>query len=59
MENTQTRTNEGIRRLVENGRKSFRIAENIEFYSEEDFKAAEKKFIKYCVIEQRCSTFHS
>ena len=58
MQNTQSRTNEGIRRLVEKGRKSFRITENLDFYSEKDYKAAEKKFIKYCIIEQRCSTIH-
>ena len=55
MQNTQIRTNEGIRRLVEKGRKAFRISENLDFYSEKDYKAAEKKFIKYCIIEQRCS----
>lgn len=44
----------GIRRLVEKGRESFRIAENVNFYSEQDYKAAEKKYIKFCVIQQRC-----
>lgn len=54
MEDTSTRRNEGIRRLVEKGRVAFRISENLDFYSEKDYKAAEKKFIKICVIGQRC-----
>ena len=44
----------GIRRLVEKGRETFRISENVNFYSEQDYKTAEKKFIKFCVIQQRC-----
>lgn len=44
----------GIKLLVERGREAFRIAENINFYSERDYKAAEKKFIKFCIIQQRC-----
>ena len=44
----------GIRRLVEKGREAFRISENVNFYSEQDYKTAEKKFIKFCVIQQRC-----
>ncbi len=59
MENTQSRTNEGIRRLVEQGRKAFRIRENLEYYSEKDLKAAEKKFIKICFIEQRCTNINA
>ena len=59
MQNTQCRTNEGIRRLVEQGRKSFRIPENLEFYSAKDLKRAEKKFIKLCVIEKRCANINA
>jgi hypothetical protein len=59
MQNIQSRTNEGIRRLVEQGRKSFRIPENLEFYSDKDLKRAEKKFIKLCVIEQRCANINA
>lgn len=44
----------GIRLLVEKGREAFRISENVNFYSEKDYKTAEKKFIKFCVIQQRC-----
>jgi hypothetical protein len=59
MQNTQSRTNEGIRRLVEQGRKSFRIPENLEFYADKDLKRAEKKFIKLCIIEQRCANINA
>jgi hypothetical protein len=54
MEDTGMRRNEGIRRLVEKGRTAFRISENVNFYSEKDYKAAEKKYIKLCVIGQKC-----
>lgn len=59
MQQTQSRTNEGLRRLVEQGRKSFRIPENQKFYPEKDLKRAEKKFIKLCVIEQRCANINA
>ncbi len=36
----------GIELLVEKYRKIFRIPENINHYSEEDFRAAERKFLK-------------
>ena len=56
MENPNVKRNEGIRRLVQKGRETFHIAENVNYYSEEDYKAAEKKFIKLCIIQQRsCS----
>jgi hypothetical protein len=54
MEDTSVRKNQGMKRLVEKGREAFRIRENLEFYSKKDYKAAEKKFIKLCVIGQRC-----
>lgn len=53
MENHHAKRDEGIRRLVEFGRKSFRRSENLNFYSEEDYKAAEKKYIKLCIIGQK------
>ena len=54
MEIKQTEKNTGIRLLVKKGREAFRISENVNFYSEKDYKSAEKKFIKFCVIQQRC-----
>jgi hypothetical protein len=54
MDDTNVRRNEGMKRLVEEGRKAFRISENLNFYSKKDYKVAEKKFIKLCIIGQKC-----
>lgn len=42
-------TDKGIRLLIQKYRNEFRLLENIGFYSENDFKEAEKKFIKFCL----------
>jgi hypothetical protein len=39
--------NNGLELLIKKYRKKFRISENLNHYSEEDFKNAEKKFLKY------------
>jgi len=49
-----SRDTEGIRRLIRQGRRQFRVAENLDFYTPEDFRAAERKFIMFCVIAGRC-----
>jgi len=46
--------NVGIKLLIKNGKKKFRIAENLSFYSKKDYKKAEKKYIKTCVLGGRC-----
>jgi hypothetical protein len=46
--------NQGLRKILKQGKEAFRISENLEYYSEEDFRAAEKKFLKLCVIGGRC-----
>ena len=38
--------NSGIKRLMDEYRRIFRIPENLEHYSREDYKKAERKFIK-------------
>lgn len=45
----------GIKALVRSGKKRFRIKENLRFYSPDDFKEAEKKFIKECILLGRCA----
>jgi hypothetical protein len=40
----------GINLLLKECRRRFRIPENLEHYSEKDFKEAEKKFIKLCFL---------
>ena len=42
--------NAGIRQMVSMYRKMFRIRENLDFYSEKDFIAAERKFLKYVLL---------
>jgi hypothetical protein len=37
----------GLSTLIEEYRKRFRIRENLDHYSDEDFQEAEKKYIKY------------
>lgn len=44
----------GLRRMIEKGKERFRLPENTQYYSAEQYKIAEKKFIKYCIIEGRC-----
>ena len=42
-------TDQGIRMLIQKCRKEFRRPENINYYTENDFKEAEKKFVKFCM----------
>lgn len=42
-------TDQGIRMLIQKCRKEFRRSENINYYTENDFKEAEKKFLKFCL----------
>ncbi|MFO8084850.1 MAG: hypothetical protein R6U27_11090 [Desulfobacterales bacterium] len=37
----------GLKRLIKKYREKFRISENLNYYSDEDLKKAEKKFLKY------------
>ncbi|MGB5424081.1 MAG: hypothetical protein WBN03_18090 [Desulfobacterales bacterium] len=48
MADTPDRTT-GIKVLIQNLKKEFRVPENLEHYSEEDFQEAEKKFLKFCL----------
>ena len=45
-------TNKGIKLLIQKCRKEFRQTENIEFYADEDYKAAERKFVKFCLLNE-------
>ena len=51
-------TNEGIRLLVQKCREEFRLAENTDFYSEKDYKDAERKFVKLCLRGKFKPSFH-
>lgn len=43
--------NSGLKMLLKKYKKLFRIPENLYYYSEEDYQLAEKKFIKFALIE--------
>jgi hypothetical protein len=49
-----TKRKNGLQMLLKQGRKKFRIAENLDYYAAADFKAAERKFLKECIINDRC-----
>ena len=40
---------QGIRLLIQKYRNEFRCPENLDFYAENDYKEAEKKFVKFCL----------
>ncbi|MFZ1954103.1 MAG: hypothetical protein WAU34_01340 [Desulfobacterales bacterium] len=44
----------GQKQLIKQYRKKFRIRENLDHYSEEDLRAAEKKFLKMCLTKGQC-----
>jgi len=44
----------GAKLLREMFRKKFRIPENMDYYSKEDLKKAEKKYVKLCLITGNC-----
>jgi hypothetical protein len=44
----------GKKQLIRRYRKKFRIRENLDHYSEEDLRAAEKKFLKLCLTKGQC-----
>ena len=43
-------SNVGKRELLRKYRKAFRIPENLNYYSAEDFKTAERSFIKHAIL---------
>ena len=45
--------NVGIQLLLEKYRELFRIPENLNHYSETDYRNAERKFLKYSVMERK------
>lgn len=42
-------TPQGIELLLEKCRNEFRRPENTDFYTVDDYKEAERKFVKYCL----------
>jgi hypothetical protein len=54
MEKLMTRQT-GLETLLWQHKRSFRIPENIDYYSEADFRAAEKKYVKLCMTRGACT----
>lgn len=46
----ESKTPRGMKLLLSRCRQRFRIPENLEHYSEEDLREAEKKFVKFCLM---------
>ena len=44
----------GFKLLRDMYRKKFRVPENMDYYSKEDLKKAEKKYVKLCLITGNC-----
>lgn len=44
----------GMDRLVEKYRRQFRIPENLDHYSEDDFQQAEREYLRYCLGRGTC-----
>jgi hypothetical protein len=42
--------NEGTKRLIRNCKAIFRQPENLDYYDEDDFKTAERKYVRYCLF---------
>ncbi len=49
----KSRYKSGIQLLLEKYRKLFRTPENLDHYSEIDFRRAERKFLKYALEQRR------
>lgn len=43
-------TPQGIKLLIEKYRDEFRRPENTDYYTEQDYKEAERKFVKFCLL---------
>jgi hypothetical protein len=50
-----SKQNAGIKSLVRKYRSIFEIPENLNHYSKEDYKIAEKRFIKFALEENNVS----
>lgn len=48
--NLQKKT--GMKLLIHEYREKFRVMENMDFYSKDDFREAERKFVKFALLGQ-------
>lgn len=54
--NNDVQNNAGIQRIVNKYKQMFRIPENLDFYSREDFLNAERKFLKFALMNGEFDT---
>ena len=52
-------TQNGMKLLVRKYRRQFRIPENLDHYTDKDYKTAEQKYIKMCVLKGNCNRVSS
>lgn len=45
---------QGIDRIVAKYRQRFRVAENLDHYSERDFHEAERQYLRFCLTNGKC-----
>ena len=49
---TKSTPNHGIERMIKRCRNQFQRTENEDYYAMDDYRAAERKFIKFCLIHE-------
>jgi hypothetical protein len=54
--NNNVQNNAGIQRIVKKYKQRFRIPENLNFYSKEDYLNAERKFLKFVLMNGEFDT---
>ncbi len=52
----ENKTPRGMKLLLSRCRQRFRIPENLDHYSEQDLREAEKKFVKLCLMGGQLQT---
>lgn len=50
----ESRHETGLEKLIDKYRDTFRIPENLDYYSEEDLPKVEKKYIHFCLTTGKC-----
>lgn len=45
---------QGIDRIVEKYREQFRVPENLNHYSDNDYHAAERQYLRFCLTNGSC-----
>ena len=55
MDHSVYRKNEGLKKKIRAGKRLFRTPENVNHYSDKQYKLAEKMFIKRCILEDQCA----